>query len=127
MMLNGYGFFCKRKLLTIFSAPRYYPEKNNKGAILKIEKNLKIGFFLLNPVTQTTRGESRFRNDYASKDDDSNYVSRESQPESILATPASITGTSAASQASSASNSAPQTPTTDHNVSPDSGAFLQKK
>lgn len=27
MMLNGYGFFCRRKLVTIFSAPRYYPEK----------------------------------------------------------------------------------------------------
>jgi diadenosine tetraphosphatase ApaH/serine/threonine PP2A family protein phosphatase len=25
MMMNGYGFFCRRKMVTIFSAPRYYP------------------------------------------------------------------------------------------------------
>jgi protein phosphatase len=27
LMMNGYGFFCRRKLVTIFSAPRYNPEK----------------------------------------------------------------------------------------------------
>lgn len=27
MMMNGYGFFCRRKLVTIFSAPNYLPER----------------------------------------------------------------------------------------------------
>uniref|UniRef100_A0A0K0DGY0 Serine/threonine-protein phosphatase n=1 Tax=Angiostrongylus cantonensis TaxID=6313 RepID=A0A0K0DGY0_ANGCA len=26
MMMSGYGFFCNRKLITIFTAPRYQPE-----------------------------------------------------------------------------------------------------
>uniref|UniRef100_A0AC34GS95 Serine/threonine specific protein phosphatases domain-containing protein n=1 Tax=Panagrolaimus sp. ES5 TaxID=591445 RepID=A0AC34GS95_9BILA len=116
MMLNGYGFYCKRKLLTIFSAPRYYPEKNNKGAVLRIDKNLKIGFHLLNPVTQTTRGESRFRNDFAQKDDDSSYMSRQGPTDST---------------STAASNSTDQNYNTNSTglppVSPDSGAFLQKK
>uniref|UniRef100_A0A914YWP2 Serine/threonine specific protein phosphatases domain-containing protein n=1 Tax=Panagrolaimus superbus TaxID=310955 RepID=A0A914YWP2_9BILA len=42
MMLNGDGFYCKRKLLTIFSAPRYYPEKNNKGAVLRIDNEEQL-------------------------------------------------------------------------------------
>ncbi|KHJ81680.1 hypothetical protein OESDEN_18632 [Oesophagostomum dentatum] len=26
MMMSGYGFFCNRKLITVFTAPRYQPE-----------------------------------------------------------------------------------------------------
>jgi diadenosine tetraphosphatase ApaH/serine/threonine PP2A family protein phosphatase len=50
VMPNGYGFFANRKLVTVFSAPRYQPELNNSGAILNIDKNKRMGFVILNPV-----------------------------------------------------------------------------
>ncbi|VDN56826.1 unnamed protein product [Dracunculus medinensis] len=55
-MTNGFGFFCKRKLVTIFSAPKYDVEKNNKGAIMKVSKHLKIGFILLHHVKPPKKG-----------------------------------------------------------------------
>uniref|UniRef100_A0AC34QMB3 Serine/threonine-protein phosphatase n=1 Tax=Panagrolaimus sp. JU765 TaxID=591449 RepID=A0AC34QMB3_9BILA len=103
MMMNGYGFFCKRRLLTVFSAPRYYPEKNNKGAVLKIDKNLKIGFILLSPVTQDTRGQSKFANDYTKREDDASYMVRAQPPD-----PASVESLTALAP------------------SPDLGTFLKK-
>uniref|UniRef100_A0A1I7WYV8 Inner membrane protein n=1 Tax=Heterorhabditis bacteriophora TaxID=37862 RepID=A0A1I7WYV8_HETBA len=50
MMMSGYGFFCNRKLVTIFTAPRYQPEANNKGAVMFVDKQGKIGFKVLSPV-----------------------------------------------------------------------------
>ncbi|VDM66196.1 unnamed protein product [Strongylus vulgaris] len=52
MMMSGYGFFCNRKLITIFTAPRYQPEANNKGAVVYVDKQGKIGFKVLSPLEQ---------------------------------------------------------------------------
>lgn len=76
-MLNGYGFFCQKKLVTVFSAPRYYPEKNNRGAVMFINRQMKAGFRILNPSTTGTRGELKFRDDFDKKDDDSSYMCRQ--------------------------------------------------
>uniref|UniRef100_A0A0R3S0D3 Serine/threonine-protein phosphatase n=1 Tax=Elaeophora elaphi TaxID=1147741 RepID=A0A0R3S0D3_9BILA len=61
MIMNGYGFFCKRRLVSVFSAPRYLISKclncqNNKCAIMQVEKDLRVGFILLCPVTPETQG-----------------------------------------------------------------------
>ncbi|KAE9419939.1 hypothetical protein Angca_002378, partial [Angiostrongylus cantonensis] len=53
MMMSGYGFFCNRKLITIFTAPRYQPEANNKGAVVYVDKQGKIGFKVLSPLEQS--------------------------------------------------------------------------
>ncbi|KAI6178693.1 Serine/threonine-protein phosphatase [Aphelenchoides besseyi] len=76
MMLNGYGFFCRRKLITVFSAPRYYPEKNNKGAVISIAKGYRIGFIILNPVTSDQAGQEKFSETFSRFEDDSSYFSR---------------------------------------------------
>ncbi|KAK6457758.1 Metallo-dependent phosphatase-like protein [Scheffersomyces xylosifermentans] len=46
---DGYEFFNKRKLVTIFSAPNYCGEFNNFGAVMSVDKNLYCSFELLKP------------------------------------------------------------------------------
>ena len=36
---DGYEFFARRQLVTLFSAPNYCDVYNNKGAIIKFENN----------------------------------------------------------------------------------------
>ncbi|VDN01565.1 unnamed protein product [Thelazia callipaeda] len=57
LIMNGYGFFCKRRMVSLFSAPRYLSCKNNKCAIMRVEKDLRVGFVLLCPVTPETQGK----------------------------------------------------------------------
>jgi hypothetical protein len=57
MMPNGYGFFCRRKLVTIFSAPNYYfPDQINMAAIMTLRANLVAGFTLFNPTKNFEEG-----------------------------------------------------------------------
>lgn len=46
---DGYEFFNKRKLVTVFSAPNYCGEFNNYGAIMSVDKSLCCSFELLKP------------------------------------------------------------------------------
>lgn len=46
---DGYEFFDKRKLVTVFSAPNYCGEFNNYGAIMSVDKSLCCSFELLKP------------------------------------------------------------------------------
>ncbi|EGW30588.1 uncharacterized protein SPAPADRAFT_63430 [Spathaspora passalidarum NRRL Y-27907] len=46
---DGYEFFNKRRLVTIFSAPNYCGEFNNFGAIMSVDKNLYCSFELIKP------------------------------------------------------------------------------
>ncbi|KAI3403096.2 hypothetical protein KGF56_004156 [Candida oxycetoniae] len=46
---DGYEFFNKRKLVTIFSAPNYCGEFNNFGAIMSVDKSLFCSFELIKP------------------------------------------------------------------------------
>ncbi|ODV97324.1 hypothetical protein PACTADRAFT_55775 [Pachysolen tannophilus NRRL Y-2460] len=47
---DGYEFFAKRKLVTLFSAPNYCGEFDNWGAVMNVKKNLVCSFELLKPA-----------------------------------------------------------------------------
>lgn len=49
-MEDGYEFFAKRRLVTIFSAPNYGGEFDNAGAVLNVDKNLVCSFEILKPA-----------------------------------------------------------------------------
>ncbi|XBW34896.1 hypothetical protein QEN19_000460 [Hanseniaspora menglaensis] len=46
---DGYEFFGKKRLVTIFSAPNYCGEFNNWGAVMDVDKDLMCSFELLKP------------------------------------------------------------------------------
>lgn len=46
---DGYEFFAKRSLVTIFSAPNYCGEFDNAGALLTVDENLTCSFQILKP------------------------------------------------------------------------------
>lgn len=46
---DGYEFFGKKRLVTIFSAPNYCGEFNNWGAVMDVDKDLICSFELLKP------------------------------------------------------------------------------
>ena len=48
-MEDGYEFFAKRQLVTIFSAPNYYGEFDNAGAMMSIDDCLTCSFQILEP------------------------------------------------------------------------------
>jgi serine/threonine-protein phosphatase PP1 catalytic subunit len=50
---DGYEFFAKRSLITLFSAPNYGGMDNSAG-ILEVDENLTIGFKVLKPVRRTS-------------------------------------------------------------------------
>ncbi|KAI3676012.1 hypothetical protein L1987_85608 [Smallanthus sonchifolius] len=47
---DGYEFFAKRKLVTIFSAPNYGGEFDNAGALLSVDESLMCSFEILKPL-----------------------------------------------------------------------------
>jgi serine/threonine-protein phosphatase PP1 catalytic subunit len=49
---EGYEFFAKRMLVTVFSAPNYCGEFNNSGALMSVDENLICSFQILKPVEQ---------------------------------------------------------------------------
>jgi diadenosine tetraphosphatase ApaH/serine/threonine PP2A family protein phosphatase len=68
VMPNGYGFFANRKLVTVFSAPRYQPDLNNSGAILNVDKNKRLSFVIFNPVDSLQEGGAEnFKRTYSSR------------------------------------------------------------
>ncbi|KAL8540908.1 hypothetical protein ACS0TY_002238 [Phlomoides rotata] len=48
---DGYEFFAKRRLVTIFSAPNYGGEFDNAGALLNVDESLICSFEILKPPT----------------------------------------------------------------------------
>ncbi|MDR3547450.1 MAG: hypothetical protein P4M11_04105 [Candidatus Pacebacteria bacterium] len=50
MVEEGYEFFGKRKLVTVFSAPNYCGEFDNSGAMMKIDGELTCSFQVLKPI-----------------------------------------------------------------------------
>lgn len=52
---DGYEFFGKRGLVTIFSAPNYCGEFDNAGAVMNVDKNLLCSFQILKPATTILR------------------------------------------------------------------------
>jgi serine/threonine-protein phosphatase PP1 catalytic subunit len=47
---DGYEFFAKRQLVTIFSAPNYCGEFDNAGAIMSVDDTLMCSFQILKPA-----------------------------------------------------------------------------
>lgn len=47
---EGYEFFSKRQLVTVFSAPNYCGEFDNSGAMMTIDESLMCSFQILKPV-----------------------------------------------------------------------------
>jgi serine/threonine-protein phosphatase PP1 catalytic subunit len=45
----GYEFFCKRKLVTVFTASNYCGDYGNHGSILQVDANLRCSFIILLP------------------------------------------------------------------------------
>lgn len=56
MVEDGYEFFAKRRLVTIFSAPNYGGEFDNAGALLSVDETLVCSFEILKPLE--TKGAS---------------------------------------------------------------------
>ena len=49
---DGYEFFNNRKLVTIFSAPNYCGEFDNAGGVMKVDKNLRCSFQIIDPYNK---------------------------------------------------------------------------
>ena len=47
---DGYEFFAKRALVTIFSAPNYCGEFDNAGALMSVDESLMCSFQVLKPI-----------------------------------------------------------------------------
>lgn len=48
-MEDGYEFFAKRKLVTLFSAPNYCGEFDNAGSMMTVDETLMCSFQILKP------------------------------------------------------------------------------
>jgi|EP00672_Neobodo_designis_P019102 serine/threonine-protein phosphatase PP1 catalytic subunit len=49
---DGYQFFAKRQLITIFSAPNYCNEFDNSGAVMSVDADLMCSFQILKPAVK---------------------------------------------------------------------------
>ena len=52
-MEDGYEFFAKRQLVTLFSAPNYCGEFDNAGAMMSVDETLMCSFQILKVSTIT--------------------------------------------------------------------------
>jgi serine/threonine-protein phosphatase PP1 catalytic subunit len=52
---DGYQFFAKRQLITIFSAPNYCGEFDNSGAMMTVDETLMCSFQILKPAVKKPR------------------------------------------------------------------------
>lgn len=52
---DGYEFFAKRQLITLFSAPNYCGEFDNAGAMMTVDETLMCSFKVLKPVKNTKK------------------------------------------------------------------------
>jgi len=50
---DGYEFFAKRQLVTVFSAPNYCGEFDNAGAMMSVDETLMCSFQILRPAQNT--------------------------------------------------------------------------
>ncbi|OQV18050.1 Serine/threonine-protein phosphatase PP1-gamma catalytic subunit [Hypsibius exemplaris] len=56
---DGYMFFQKRKLVTLFSAPNYCGEFDNAGAVMLVDENLTCSFSILPPDKTKVLGDNK--------------------------------------------------------------------
>lgn len=55
---DGYEFFSKRQLVTVFSAPNYCGEFDNAGAMMSVDESLLCSFQILKPAEKKRFGYS---------------------------------------------------------------------
>ena len=58
---DGYEFFSRRQLVTIFSAPNYCGEFDNAGAMMSVDETLMCSFQVLSPSTKSSHENRDFR------------------------------------------------------------------
>ena len=63
---DGYEFFGKRGLVTLFSAPNYCGEFDNCAAIMSVDRNLLCSFQILKPCPNTVAALKERRGNLAS-------------------------------------------------------------
>ncbi|KAI3897121.1 hypothetical protein MKX03_025983 [Papaver bracteatum] len=56
---DGYEFFAKRQLVTIFSAPNYCGEFDNAGAMMSVDESLTCAFQILRPSKKGFRSYTK--------------------------------------------------------------------
>ncbi|OMJ67076.1 hypothetical protein SteCoe_35860 [Stentor coeruleus] len=54
---DGYEFFAKRQLVTVFSAPNYCGEFDNSGAMMSVDESLMCSFQILKPTDKKSPGQ----------------------------------------------------------------------
>ncbi|ESQ32222.1 hypothetical protein EUTSA_v10004612mg [Eutrema salsugineum] len=54
---DGYEFFAKRRLVTIFSAPNYGGEFDNAGALLSVDESLVCSFEIMKPAPASSSSQ----------------------------------------------------------------------
>lgn len=52
---DGFEFFAKRQLVTLFSAPNYCGEFDNAGAMISVDENLICSFQVLKPAEKKAK------------------------------------------------------------------------
>ena len=52
---DGYEFFAKRQLVTLFSAPNYCGEFDNAGGMMSVDETLMCSFQILKPSEKKTK------------------------------------------------------------------------
>lgn len=57
---DGYEFFAKRQLVTIFSAPNYCGEFDNAGAMMSVDDSLTCSFQILKSSEKKGKGFGGF-------------------------------------------------------------------
>ena len=55
---DGYEFFAKRQLVTVFSAPNYCGEFDNAGAMMSVDESLMCSFQILKPAEKRPKGQA---------------------------------------------------------------------
>ena len=56
---DGYEFFSKRQLVTLFSAPNYCGEFDNAGAMMSVDESLLCSFQILKPAEKKQKSVRR--------------------------------------------------------------------
>ncbi|KAI4802211.1 hypothetical protein KUCAC02_020063 [Chaenocephalus aceratus] len=56
---DGYEFFAKRQLVTLFSAPNYCGEFDNAGGMMSVDESLMCSFQILKPSEKKSKAPKK--------------------------------------------------------------------
>jgi serine/threonine-protein phosphatase PP1 catalytic subunit len=56
---DGYEFFAKRQLVTLFSAPNYCGEFDNAAAMMSVDEMLVCSFQILKPIEKKEKARKQ--------------------------------------------------------------------